>query len=145
MTKDDGAPAFPRPRDTWPDPDNPAAADIVEEQDGMSLLDHFAGLALPLTHSQVGAMPLSQIKGKGYRSRNEAVAVEAYALAQAFVDVRSKWLAEEITLTDDGEAVPQQIIDPDCDHRWREVMDDKGKAYMARCVHCGSEAGPDVV
>ena len=43
MVQNDGGPAFPRPGDTWHDPDRPAATDA---QEGMTLLDWFAGMAL---------------------------------------------------------------------------------------------------
>ena len=132
--RDNGGPAFPKPYTV-----NQYDGEQDWGSDGMALLDHFAGIALPLTFREMGTLRLEELKAKGYQNLKQAAAVQAYDLAQEMINVRSKWLAEEIALTP-AEAVTQ-VGDPDCNHRWRDVFEPgKSKARAQVCVDCGAEA-----
>lgn len=104
--RDDGGPAFPARIDTG--------------NRGMTLLDHFAGIALPLTYGECGELSHNQLKARGYKGRNDAAAVNAYALAQAMIKARAQWLAGEIVDAEPDDA-PRQAA-PDCAHRFRDVF-----------------------
>lgn len=138
----DGGPAYPVNIKKGEIDDFANAMGDAIQNPGMTLLDYFAGIALPLKYDQIKPMPIADVKAKGYRDHHEAAAVESYALAQAMVDVRSKWLAEEIRLTDQTEEPAAQTADSNCVHRWRDVFaPGQAKAQKRRCVECGAEAG----
>ena len=81
-----GGPAFPRARNVWPDPDNPAIADMVEEQDGMSLRDWFAGMAMAGILGSV--RPESD--AEDYLRLIEAISLAAYEQADAMLAKRDQ-------------------------------------------------------
>ena len=78
-----GGAAFPRTRDVWPDPDNPAVADTVEAQEGMSLLDWFAGQALKGAIDRSSEFEFDSVQGY-----HAWVADEAFNLAGAMLERR---------------------------------------------------------
>ena len=69
----DGGPAFARPMSQ--DGDGPRA-EVFIAQDGMSLRDWFAGMAL------------QGLLANGMRDSNSIIALEAYGIAEAMIDVR---------------------------------------------------------
>ena len=86
MEKIDGGPAFPRSRDIWADPDNPALSDMSPEQDGMSLRDYMAGQAIgTLLTEQV--MLVEHLPETNFEYRS--LAARAYAVADAMLEART--------------------------------------------------------
>lgn len=78
----DGGPAFPRSRETWPDPGNPALSDTSEAQEGMSLRDWFAGQAMMVS--------MEQCRRDGIIENASNVAMGAYAIADAMLEERER-------------------------------------------------------
>ena len=54
-------------------------------QDGMSLRDYYAGVALPNCMEETGKWTNNVIETRGYRSWQEAAAVMSYDLADAML------------------------------------------------------------
>lgn len=76
MNRDDGGPAFPVP-------------DGAESMPGMTLRDHFAGMAMA---AMIGAYPAQAIDtGEGgLLFDNEAIAYDAYEVADAMLKAREE-------------------------------------------------------
>lgn len=91
--RDDGGPAFPRPYGGHPDP---AAGDPeMQSQEGMSLRDHFAGLAM-LAHLITDTVPgpacdaLLDAAAEAGQEPLERIAFNAYECADAMLKERAK-------------------------------------------------------
>jgi hypothetical protein len=74
----DNPPAFP---------EVPADCNAYEGREGMTLRDHFAGIALPLTWAEVA--PLGEAKGFDAETVAKAAACGAYQLADAMLAERN--------------------------------------------------------
>lgn len=109
-----GGAAFPRTQDVWPDPDNPAVADTVEAQEGMSLLDWFAGQALDGVIDRSREMDFDS--AQGYHAW---IADEAYDIAFAMLD-RRRLLVPELP-NDPSELLAEGLRQAGVDVRFVDV------------------------
>ena len=90
MAKNDGGAAFPRPVSSLGDPDM-FRERSVEEQEGMTLLDYFAGKAMEATLLRMDVYSQERLNDQEWlRAAAEAIAHLAYIFATAMLAARVK-------------------------------------------------------
>ena len=120
-----GGPAFPR--SGWFLDNNYFA----EEQEGMALRDYFAAAALQ------GCVEADMRQSPVLRDAQYVVS-KAYQYADVMLAARE--LTKKTGVDEPSAEIAADPAESDCNHLWREMMRDNGKAYKQRCIYCGIEA-----